>query len=199
MLSETESASGGKTGIPIVISAPSGAGKTTLVHLALKRIKKLVYSITATTRQKSRKERHGKDYFFLKVEEFLKKKKANAFVETATVHGHYYGTLKEQLERKLASGSDVILAIDVKGALNVQKQYPAAVLIFIAPPSMKVLENRLRKRHRDSEKDMQKRLRNARKEMRYRKFYDYVIVNDSLKNAFRKLKNVIREERQNVV
>jgi len=184
-----------KTGIPIVISAPSGAGKTTLVHLALRRIKGLVFSITATTRQKSKREKHGRDYFFLTEKEFLKKKKTNAFIETAMVHGHYYGTLKEQLERKLASGSDAILAIDVKGALNVQKQYSDAVLIFIAPPSMKVLENRLRKRHRDSENDMQKRLRNARREMQYRKYYDYIIVNDSLKNAFKRLKDVIKKER----
>ncbi|MEW6555894.1 MAG: guanylate kinase [Elusimicrobiota bacterium] len=183
-----------KTGIPFVISAPSGAGKTTLVRLALRRIKGLVYSVTATTRPKSNNEKHSRDYFFLTRKKFLKKKKKKEFVETAVVHGYLYGTLKRQLETKLVN-NDVLLAIDVQGALNVKKQYPDAVLIFIAPPSMKVLESRLRKRHRDSETEIQKRLRNARKEMGYRKFYDYIIVNDSLKNAFQQLKKIIKNEK----
>ncbi len=162
----------------------------------MKKVREISYSVSATTRPSSKKEKNGRDYFFISEKEFLQRKKAKEFIETAQVHGHHYGTLKKQLDQKLKTGKDVVLDIDVVGALNVKKYYPQSLLIFIVPPSMKALETRLRKRHRDSEKDIQKRLRDARKEMKCRKFYDYVIVNDSLKNAFRKLKDIITEERQ---
>ena len=180
-----------KKGIPIVISAPSGAGKTTLIKLILKRFKGLTYSVSATTRPLSAQEKHGQAYFFISKKEFLKKKKAKKFIETAIVHNHYYGTLQEQLERKLKTGKNVVLDVDVIGALNVRKKYPQALLIFIDSPSMKALAHRLRSRHRDSEKEIARRLHNARKEMKYKKFYDYVVINNSLKDAFRKLKKII--------
>ncbi|MBN1383597.1 MAG: guanylate kinase [Elusimicrobia bacterium] len=181
-------------GIPVVISSPSGGGKTTLIKLALKRLKGLTYSISATTRPPSAQEKHGKSYFFMSKSEFLKKKKSKKFVETAVVHGHYYGTLHEQLEKKLETGKNVVLDIDVVGALNVKKKYPQSLLIFVVPPSMKILADRLRARHRDLEKDIAKRLRNARKEMKYRKYYDYIIINDSLEEAFEKLKKIYERE-----
>ncbi|OGS33190.1 MAG: guanylate kinase [Elusimicrobia bacterium RIFOXYC2_FULL_34_12] len=186
-----------KPGIPIVISAPSGAGKTTIVNLILKRIKGLKYSISTTTRPPSKNEKNGRDYYFLSKKEFLNKRKARKFIETAIVHGYYYGTLKEKLDNNLKKGKDVVLNIDVKGALNVKKIYPESLLIFVIPPSMKVLEDRLRKRHRDSEQEIKKRLKNAKMEMEYRKYYDYIVVNDSLEKAFNEIKNIIKERMTN--
>ena len=184
-----------KTGIPIVISAPSGAGKTTLIKLLMKKVRGLSYSVSATTRPLSKKEKNGRDYFFISAKEFLKRKKANEFIETALVHGHHYGTLKKQLDQKLKTGKDVILDVDVVGAINVRKHCPQSLLIFIAPPSMKILEERIKKRHRDTEKEIQRRLKNARKEMRYKKFYDYIIVNDKLDRAFNELKKIVKNRR----
>ncbi|OGS45694.1 MAG: guanylate kinase [Elusimicrobia bacterium RIFOXYD2_FULL_34_15] len=181
-----------KLGIPIVLSAPSGAGKTTLVNLILKKIKGLGHSISTTTRPPLHGERNGKDYFFLSKREFLRKKKANKFVETAIVHGYYYGTLKEQLDKNLKAGKNVVLNIDVKGALNVKKIYPESLLIFIVPPSMNILKRRLKDRQRDTEKEIEKRLKNAKKEMKYQKYYDYVVVNDILQEAFNKIKRILK-------
>ncbi|MFH0948732.1 MAG: guanylate kinase [Elusimicrobiota bacterium] len=192
MLSKTKSASGGKTGIPIIISAPSGAGKTTLIKLLVKKVRELSYSVSATTRPPFPSEKDGKDYFFISEEEFLQRKKLNEFIETALVHGHHYGTLKKQLDEKLKAGKDIVLDVDVMGAFNVKKHYPNSLLIFIAPPSMKILEERIRKRHRDSEEDIQRRLKNARKEMGRRKFYDYIIINASLNRAFSELKKIVK-------
>jgi guanylate kinase len=185
-----------KKGIPIVISAPSGAGKTTLVKLVHKHIKGLLCSVSATTRLPASGEKNGEDYFFMSEKEFLKNKKANKFVETAIVHGHHYGTLKEQLDKRLRTGKDVVLNIDVKGALNVKKIYPEALLIFIVPPSMKILAERLKKRHRDSEIEIKKRLNNAKREMLYKKYYNYVVVNDSLRRACKELESIMKKERK---
>ena len=182
-----------KTGIPIIISAPSGAGKTTIIGLLMKKMKALAYSVSGTTRPPAGKEKNGIDYFFITKKEFLQKKKQGKFIETAVVHGQRYGTFKEQLDRKLKSGRDVILDIDVVGALNVKKQYPRAFLIFIAAPSMEILRDRMRKRRRDTEKDITRRLKNAKKEMRYRKFYDSIIVNDKLREALRELIKIIKK------
>lgn len=184
-----------KTGIPIVISAPSGAGKTTLIKLLMKKVRGLSYSVSATTRPPSKNEKNGRDYFFISEKEFLQRKKANEFIETAQVHGHHYGTLKKQLDQKLKTGKDVVLDVDVVGALNVRKYCPQSLLIFIAPPSMEILEERIKNRHRDPEKEIQRRLKNARKEMRYKKFYDYVIVNDKLDRAFNELKKIVKNRR----
>ncbi|MDO8733545.1 MAG: guanylate kinase [Elusimicrobiota bacterium] len=188
-----------KTGIPIVISAPSGAGKTTLIKLLMKKVIGLSYSVSATTRPSSKKEKNGRDYFFISAKEFLQRKKANEFIETALVHGHHYGTLKKQLDQKLKTGKAVVLDVDVKGAINVRKHCPQSLLIFIAPPSIKILEERIKNRHRDTEKEIQRRLKNARKEMRYKKFYDYVIVNDKLDRAFNELKKIMRGVRRTLV
>src|SRR3989339_104596 len=181
-----------KPGIPIVISAPSGAGKTTIVNLILKRIKGLKYSISTTTRPPSKNEKNGRDYYFLSKKEFLNKRKARKFIETAIVHGYYYGTLKEKLDNNLKKGKDVVLNIDVKGALNVKKIYPESLLIFIVPPSMNILKRRLKDRQRDTEKEIEKRLKNAKKEMKYQKYYDYVVVNDILQEAFNKIKRILK-------
>ncbi|OQA91313.1 MAG: Guanylate kinase [Elusimicrobia bacterium ADurb.Bin231] len=184
-----------KKGIPIVVSSPSGAGKTTLIRNLKKKVKGFGYSVSATTRPKSSQEIDGKDYFFLSEKDFLKRKKACEFVETAIVHGYYYGTLKSQLDKQLLLGKDVLMDLDVIGALNVKKLYPEALLIFIKAPSMKILEERIRKRSRDPEKAIQKRLRNARKELKYTKYYDYVIVNDILAEASKQFIDIIKTER----
>ncbi|MFH1540858.1 MAG: guanylate kinase [Elusimicrobiota bacterium] len=183
-----------QNGIPIVISAPSGAGKTTLIKLLMKKVRGFSYSVSDTTRSTTLKEKNGKDYFFISKKEFLRRKKAGEFIETAIVHGYYYGTPKKQLDGKLKSGKNVILDIDVIGAINIKKYYPQSLLIFIAPPSIKILEERIKNRHRDSKSDIQKRLKNARKEISYKKFYDYVIINDSIKRAFDELKKIIKNK-----
>ena len=185
-----------RRGIPIVFSAPSGAGKTTIIRLIEPKLRGLGYSVSATTRPKSDQEVDGKDYFFLSTKEFLKKKRLGEFVETANVHGHYYGTLKTQLDKQLDSGFDVLMDIDVIGARNVKKLYPRSLMIFIVPPSMKILGERLRKRGRDSERAIRKRLVNAKKELRYKKYYDYVIVNDDLGTAGREIEKILRTERK---
>ena len=185
-----------RLGMPIVCSSPSGAGKTTLIRLVKKKLGGFGYSISATTRPISGQEINGKDYFFLTVKEFLAKKRKGEFVETAKVHGHYYGTLKTQLDAQLQMGKDVLMDIDVIGALNMKKMYPEALLIFITAPSIKVLEDRLVKRGRDSEKDIKKRLHNALKELKFKKYYDYVIVNDVLNVALGEFINIIKTERR---
>jgi len=185
-----------RRGIPIVCSSPSGAGKTTLIRLIKKKMNGFGYSISATTRPKSKQEIDGKDYFFLTEKEFLNRRKNGEFVETAKVHGYYYGTLKSQLEEQLKKGKDVLMDIDVIGALNVKKLYPESHLVFITGPSIKALEERLRKRGRDSEKDIKRRLKNARKELKYKKYYDCVIVNDVLSQALKEFINIIKTERK---
>lgn len=186
-----------RRGIPIVCSSPSGAGKTTLIRLIKKNMGGFGYSISATTRPISGQEINGKDYFFLTEKEFALKKKRGEFVETAMVHGYHYGTLKSQLDEQLKKGRDVLMDIDIIGALNVKKSYPEALLIFITAKSLKVLEDRLIKRGRDPEKAIKRRLKNARKEIKYKKYYDYVIVNDVLKDALKQFINIIKTERKN--
>jgi guanylate kinase len=185
-----------RKGIPIVVSSPSGAGKTTLIRLLKKQMRGFGYSISATTRPRSEQEIDGKDYFFLSGKEFLAKKRRGEFVETALVHGHYYGTLKTQLDTQLKLGKDVLMDIDVIGALNVKRLYPEALLIFITAPSVKVLEQRIRARGRDSEQDIKRRLHNAHKEMEYKKHYDVVVINDDLPTALKEFKQAITTRRR---
>ncbi|MGI6032820.1 MAG: guanylate kinase [Coriobacteriales bacterium] len=166
-----------------VISGPSGAGKGTLVSRVVKRIPSIWVSVSATTRAPRVGEVDGVSYVFMSTEEFERTIKEGGFVEWARVHEHYYGTPVAPIKEHLEKGDDVLLEIDVQGAFQVREKFPDAKLVFIAPPSMEVLEQRLRGRATDSEEEIARRLVNARGEMEASSRYDEVIVNDDLDRA----------------
>lgn len=178
-----------------VVSAPSGAGKHTIIKRAMERDPLLSYSISATTREPRDGETDGEDYYFLSRDEFEGKRAAGAFVEWAEVHGNYYGTLKSELERIGESDKDVILELDVQGMRLVRGSGLDVVTIFIAPPSFDELERRLRHRGTNSEEDIEVRLENAREELRAQDEYDYVIVNEEIDSALRQFLHIVRAHR----
>jgi guanylate kinase len=183
-----------KKGIMIIISAPSGAGKSTLIKRLFKRMKNLRFSISCTTRPPRPGERDGREYFFITKEEFRKKIRRGEFAEWAKVHTSYYGTPKSCVKEVMDSGKDILLDIDVQGALNLHRTYPEAPMIFIAPPSFAELERRIRHRNKDSEASIRVRLKNARHEMEYAGRYDHYVVNDSIPAAVRELEAIIKSE-----
>ena len=178
-----------------VISAPSGAGKTTVCHRVLESIPDLAYSISHTTRPPRYGEKDGVDYFFVSEDEFLRMRERKDFLEWALVHNNYYGTAKRQINECLGSGKDILLDIDVQGARQVRDQLAEAILIFILPPSWEVLEERLRKRQSDDEEALKLRMANARSEVRAVREYDYVIINDDLDEAVRNFTAIVQAER----
>ena len=169
----------------IVISAPSGAGKTSIVHHLLKNISGLSFSVSACSREKRDYETHGKDYYFLGVEDFKNKIKEGAFLEWEEVYeNQYYGTLKSEIERILSEGKTVIFDVDVMGGLNIKKQYPKECLsLFIMPPSVDVLRERLSGRGSESDESLQKRLDKAAEEISKNYQFDTVILNDNFEIA----------------
>jgi guanylate kinase len=180
----------------IVVSAPSGAGKSSLVERALKQVKRLRYSISYTTRAPRGSERDGVDYFFVTGEVFRAMQGRGEFIESAEVHGFMYGTHGATIEKMLADGYDVILDIDVQGAEQIQRLMPESVTIFILPPSRKVLEARLRRRRLNAAEDLARRLRNATAEVNLYDRFKYVIINDDRDRAFSALKAIITAERR---
>jgi guanylate kinase len=179
---------------PIVVSGPSGVGKTTLCHGLIERVLKVAFSISATTRAARSSEQHGTDYFFVSKEEFERMKAENEFAEWALVHGDLYGTPKAWLDRELSRGVSILLDIDVQGGVQIMDAYPQAVSIFVVPPSFKVLEERLRNRRSESEDAVLNRLRNALDEMEYIVRYTYVVVNDIVDHAVSRMENIVRAE-----
>ena len=173
-----------------VISGSSGVGKGTVINEFLRKHPEFRLSISCTTRGKREGEEHGVNYFFLSKEEFKNCIDNNEFLEWAEFSGNYYGTKKEFVERCLANGENLILEIDTKGALNVKKLMPEAHLIFIAPPSIEELEARLRGRHTETEEAIQKRLASIKLEIENSKHYDYVVVNDTVENAVKKIEEI---------
>ena len=173
-----------------VISGSSGVGKGTVINEFLRKHPEFRLSISCTTRGKREGEEHGINYFFLSKEEFKNCIDNNEFLEWAEFSGNYYGTKKEFVERCLANGENLILEIDTKGALNVKKLMPEAHLIFIAPPSIEELEARLRGRHTETEEAIQKRLASIKLEIENSKYYDYVVVNDTVENAVKKIEEI---------
>lgn len=178
----------------IVVSGPSGAGKTTLVAELIQRDPALQRSVSCTTRAPRDGEEEGVAYFFLSDAEFEAQKKGN-LIEWAEVHEHYYGTPRDAIEEALGKGLDVVLNIDVQGGRQVKKSFPDAVMVFILPPSFEVLERRIRGRATDSEDDIKLRLEDAREEIRALPAYDYVVVNDELDEAVDAMKAIIDSER----
>lgn len=177
----------------IIISAPSGAGKTTLCQRALKDFPELILSISSTTRMLRKNEENGKDYFFISKEEFQRQIQANYFAEWAMVHDHFYGTSKAVIERAFSQGKSVLLDIDVQGAQALREIYPQqAFLIFIASPDLKELETRLRTRGTDNEEMIQKRLNNAQSEIEKSQNFHARIVNDNLERAYGELKTLLK-------
>ncbi len=169
----------------IVFSAPSGAGKTTIVKHLMAQDLDLEFSISACNRSPRNNEQHGKDYYFLSTEDFKKKIENNEFVEWEEVYDNqFYGTLNSELERIWAKGKHVVFDIDVKGGINIKKQFTDQVLsIFVMPPSVEELKRRLEGRNTDSEEQIKKRLAKAQKEIEYAKQFDYILINDKLETA----------------
>ena len=177
-----------------VISAPSGSGKTTIVKYILNTFHELTYSISATTRAKRSREIDGKDYFFITNEEFEQKVKNNEFIEWQKFYDYYYGTLSNHVYSKLKQGKPVVLELDVKGALNLKKIFPNAVLIFIKPPELDELKKRLKKRNSESEIDFEKRIQRAKMELSFAGKFDYCITNKNLTKAEEEVKKIIEKE-----
>ncbi len=177
-----------------VISAPSGAGKTTLVKRILNRFGSLSYSVSHTTRKPRKNEIHGQDYFFVTPHEFRAKIDRGELLEWAQVHGNYYGTSKEAVETMLDRGENIILDIDVQGAEKIMNSSLDPVTIFIMPPDSETLAQRLEKRGTDSAQVIAKRLENAEAEMKKKDNYQYVIVNDDLDTTAEQLAQIFKRE-----
>ena len=174
-----------------VISGSSGVGKGTVIKEFLKKHPDFKLSVSCTTRTKREGEVHGVNYFFLTQEEFQNCIKNNEFLEWAEFSGNYYGTKKSFVEQCLENGDNIILEIDTKGALNVKKLMPDAVLIFIMPPSFEELEKRLRGRHTETEEAIQKRLASIKLEMENSKQFQHEVVNDTVDNAVKQLEMIL--------
>jgi len=181
-------------GILFVLSGPSGVGKGTVLEALMKNFKEVEYSVSATTRERRPGEIDGEDYFFISEERFKELKKNDKFIESAKVHNNYYGTPKKYVDRTLAEGKDIILEIDIQGAKQVKEKYPNAVFIFLKPPSIEELKNRLQKRNTENDKTKKVRLKNAKTEIQEISEYDYTILNDEVENAVSELKRVILKE-----
>lgn len=182
------------TPFPVVLSGPSGAGKTTLVERLLEADSQVVESVSTTTRAPRAGEVEGEAYFFVSEKQFESLKKGK-LIEWAEVHGHHYGTPREFVESQLAAGRDVVLNIDVQGGASVKKAFPNAVLIFILPPSLAVLEERIRGRATDDTETIKERLDNARGEIGNVVDYEYVVINDDLEKTVETLHRIIEGER----
>lgn len=179
----------------IVVSAPSGAGKSSLAERILKRVEGLRFSVSYTTRELRGSEQHSIDYFFISEAEFSAMRERDEFLECAKVHGHSYGTHEGAVEEMLSQGFDVMLDIDVQGAEQIRRRVPEAILIFILPPSREVLEARIRTRNLNASTDIERRLRNAGIEVQLYERFSYVVINDDLDRALTELEAIIVAER----
>ena len=171
------------TAFPIILSAPSGGGKTTIARALLQRRPDLGYSVSCTTRAPRNGEQNGRDYYFMSRAEFLAERERGAFAESAEVHGNLYGTLRSEVERVLASGRHVVMDIDPQGARQFIRAFPQTVTIFILPPSAEVLLDRLRARKTENTAELAARLTSALQELQAVDEYQYVVVNDDLERA----------------
>ncbi len=187
-----------RQGVLIVISGPSGTGKGTVCKELLQQQPQLKYSVSATTRAPRTGETNGVEYFFVDKQEFQTLLAADGMLEHAEVYGNYYGTPRQAVEDSLRNGNDILLEIDIQGALQVKEKFPAALLIFIAPPSLAELSRRINKRGTDSPEVVEERMACAREELAFIPRYDYVIVNETVEETVNAIKTVIQAERYNI-
>ena len=184
---------GKEKGHILVVSAPSGAGKTTIVKSILKDIPHLAFSISSTTRKKRENETDGVDYHFISEKNFLSKIEKNEFVEWEKFYDYYYGTTKGFIDEKIKNGISVLLEVDVKGALSIKAIYPEAILVYIYPPSFEVLVERLKNRKTEDEIDFKKRVERAKMELSQKDKFDYLVVNNDLNTAISEVKSLIKK------
>lgn len=180
----------------LIITAPSGAGKTTIVKHLLKTFPNtLAFSVSATTRAQRPNEVNGVDYYFINIAEFLTKRENDEFVEWQEVYeNQFYGTLKKEVDRLWEAGKTVLFDIDVKGAMNIKKAYPEQSLsIFVQPPSYELLEQRLKRRNTESEESLKKRLEKVKIELTYANCFDKILVNDILENSLKEAEDLVRQ------
>ena len=178
----------------IVLSGPSGVGKTTICHELMKRCKHLRYSTSATSRPKRKGEKDGREYFFLTRTKFGEWIKKGWFVEYALVHGHLYGTPRISLLKNIKKGRDVLMDVDVQGGRNLMKEFPDGIFIFILPPDFSELEKRLKGRNTEKRVEITDRLKRARQEIKYKRDYKYKIENRNLKKTVEKIVKIIIKE-----
>lgn len=179
---------------PIIISSPSGGGKTTITKLLLERRQDVGYSVSCTTRAPRNGETNGRDYFFVTRPDFAAMRERGEFAESAEVHGNWYGTLRSQVDLVLGQGRHVIMDIDVQGASQFRAAYPQSVLVFLLPPSAEALMQRLTGRQTESGEAFRTRLRAAREELLAAVSYQYAVVNDDLESAYRTVSSIVDAE-----
>ena len=179
---------------PIILSAPSGGGKTTIAKALLGRRADLGYSVSCTTRTPRPGEISGRDYYFMSRAEFLAERERGAFAESAEVHGNLYGTLRREVERVISAGQHVVMDIDVQGAVQFIRAFPQSVTIFILPPTADVLLDRLRSRQTESPAQLAARLQSALQELQQVDGYEYVVVNDDLERAIASVESIVNAE-----
>ncbi len=177
----------------IVISAPSGSGKTTIARAIMAKYPSIEFSVSATTRPMRKGEKEGQDYFFLKRGEFESRIKAGKLVEWEEIYGNLYGTLASEVDRILTQGGVMLFDIDVKGGLSIKKKYPEALLIFIRPPSFEILKTRLTKRNTEDEATLERRLARVAMEMELGTQFDHQVINEVLDHAIRDVEQLIRQ------
>jgi guanylate kinase len=179
---------------PVILSAPSGGGKTTIARMLLARRPDLGYSVSCTTRAPRQGEVPGRDYYFMSRAEFIAKREQGAFAESAEVHGNLYGTLVDEVRRVMSGGQHVVMDIDVQGAVQFIRAFPLSVTIFILPPSAEVLLERLRGRQTESPAQLAARLQSALQELQQVDEYEYVVMNDALERAVSSVESIIDAE-----
>jgi len=185
-------------GLLVVLSAPSGTGKSTVSRLLVQRNDRLRLSVSATTRAPRKNEVEGKDYFYKTTDEFKNMIENDEFVEWVEYCGNYYGTPKKYIEDSVENGYDVLLEIEVEGAAKIKEKYPDCVLIFMLPPSLDELKKRIEGRGTEKPEVIENRLKQAKREIEYIDMYDYVVINDSLDNAINSVNIILEAEKSKV-
>lgn len=186
-------------GILIIISGPSGTGKSTIVKEFINRNNDVELSVSVTTRRIRPGEEEGKNYFFISEEDFTEKLREEAFLEYANVYGNFYGTPRDFVNEKLKAGKDVLLEIDTEGALQIKDKFPQGVFIFIVPPSINELQRRINSRGTETQEEVEKRLNSSLLEIKQLEHYDYVVMNDHISDAVGLIDTILRAERVSVL
>ncbi len=185
-----------RRGMLLVVSAPSGAGKTTIVKEVLRQYPSFGFSVSATTRKRRAGEVDGKDYFFISRGEFEKRIADGGLVEFEEIYSNYYGTLKSEVEKALSNSKDIVFDVDVNGGLSIKAKFPEAVLIFVKPPSVEILRKRLEGRGSESAQQIERRMARVQMELEKGEQFDYIIINDELKRAVNEVFDIINKKRK---